>query len=84
MRYDDVVQPSEYYYSAEDLHTFVSNMKTNWESYSKQQYQHYLGVLQTNYQGGTIVGPLAASYQYEQQKDWALEILKICQMFQIT
>ena len=84
MQYDDVVQPSEYYYSAEDLHTFVSNMKTNWESYSKQQCEHYFGVLQTYYQGGTIVGPLAASYRYEQQKYWALEILKICQMFQIT
>lgn len=83
MQYDDVVQPSEYYYSAEDLHTFVSNMKTNWESYSKQQCEHYLGVLQTEYQGGTIVGPLAASYKYKLQKDWALEILKICQMFHI-
>lgn len=84
MQYDDVVQPSEYYYSAEDLHTFVSNMKTNWESYSKQQCEHYFGVLQTYYQGGTIVGPLAASYKYKLQKDWALEILKICQMFHIA
>lgn len=83
MQYEDIVQINEHYHSAEDLHSFVANMKINWETYSKVQYEQYFEVLLTVYQSGTIVGPLAASYQYNLQKDWAMEVLHICEMLYI-
>lgn len=83
MEYDDVTQLNENYYSSDDLHTFVSNMKVNWESYSQEQCANYLKTLQTIYGAGTIVGPLFAEYEYKMQMDWALQILDICQRFLI-
>ena len=81
MEYDDVTQLNENYYSSDDLHTFVYNMKVNWESYSQEQCANYLKTLQTIYGAGTIVGPLIAEYEYKMQMDWALQILDICQRF---
>ena len=78
MKYNDIIQPADYYYSFDDLHTFVSNMKSNWEEYSEKQCENHLRTLQTIYGSGTIVGPLYADYRYKMQKDWALEILGIC------
>lgn len=83
MEYDDIIQPSEIYYTAEDLHTFVTNMKTNWEQYSAEQYDNYTKTLVAIYQAGTIVGPLSASYKCELQKDWALQLVKICEQLYI-
>lgn len=79
MAFDDLIQPSEIYYSAEDLHTFVANMKTNWEAYNQEQCANYLKTLQAIYQGGTIVGPLIANYECNQYKEWALQLVAICQ-----
>ncbi len=75
--------PSESYYSSDDLHIFVSDMKTNWEQYYQEHCKNYLGILKTHYQGGTIVGPLMAEYRYSMQMEWALELVGICQMFNI-
>lgn len=69
MEHDGIVQPSDNYYSSDDLHTFVSNMKANWEQYNQTQCDNYMKVLQTVYAGGTIVGPIFADYQYEMQKN---------------
>ena len=77
MEYDGVIQPSEAYYSSDDLYTFVSNMKINWEQYNQEQCDSYMKTLQTIYGAGTIVGPLFAEYEYEMQKDWALQLVEI-------
>ena len=77
MEYDGIVRPSEDYYSSDDLHTFVSNMKANWEEYSQKQCENYAKTLQTIYAGGTVTGPVYASYKYELQKEWALQIVGI-------
>lgn len=74
--YDESVQPN---YSSDDLHTFVSNMKTSWEKYYQEQCDNYYKVLKANYGPGTIVGPIFANYKYEMQKEWALRILDIYQ-----
>jgi len=79
MAYDGITQPSEAYYSSDDLHTFVSNMKTSWEQYNQVQCENYLKTLQTIYGGGTIVGPIMADYKYDMQKEWALRLVKIYQ-----
>ena len=77
MEYKGNVQLSVTDYSSEDFHTFVSNMKTNWEEYSQKQCENYLKTQLYIYDSGTIVGPIMAHYKYELQKDWALEIVGI-------
>lgn len=83
MKYDGIIQPSESYYSSDDLHTFVSNMKANWEAYNQKQCENYLKTLQSIYDGGTIVGPIYASYKYEKQKEWALQVVGIYEQLNI-
>lgn len=79
MEYDGIIQPNEDYYSSDDLHTFVSNMKNNREQYHQVQCENYVKTLQTIYGRGTIVGPVFADYKYNMQKEWALELVYICQ-----
>ncbi len=83
MKFDGITKLNENYYSSEDLHTFVSNMKTNWEEYNQEQCTNYLKTLQTIYGAGTIVGPIFANYKYEMQKEWALQLVGICQQLHI-
>jgi len=83
MEFDENIAPSEIYYSTDDLHTFVSNLKTNWEAYYQVQCENYLKTLQAIYNGGTIVGPIFADYKYEMQKEWALQLVGICQQMYI-
>ncbi len=75
--------PTVYYYSSDDLHTAVSNMKVSWEQYSQVQWENYLITLQTAYGPGTIVGPIMANYGYEMQKEWALQLAGICEQLYI-
>ncbi len=83
MEYDGIVRPSEDYYSSDDLHTFVKNMKVNWDEYSEEQSENYRQTLFAIYSGGTISGPIFAHYKYELQMEWALQILDICQQLHI-
>ena len=83
MEYDGKIQPSENYHSSDDLHTFVSNMKANREEDYQKQCEEYLQTLQSTYGGGTIIGPIYASYQYEMQKEWALQIVGIYEQLNI-
>ena len=83
LEFDGIITPNENYYSSEDLHTFVSNMKTNWEKYNQVQCENYLKTLQTIYGAGTIVGPIMADYEYEMQKEWALQLVGIYQQLYI-
>ena len=77
MNYNGIIQPSENYYTSDDLHTFVSNMKNNWEQYYKIESENYLKTLQTIYQCGTVTGTIISSYHYNMQKEWALRIVDI-------
>lgn len=79
MKYDGIIQLNENYYSSDDLHTFVSNMKISWEQYYQEQCENYFKTLQTIYGAGTIVGPIFADYKYEMQKEWALQLVGIYQ-----
>ncbi|MBR5922346.1 MAG: hypothetical protein IKZ59_00980 [Clostridia bacterium] len=83
MKYDGIIQPSENYYSSDDLHTFVSNMNANWEEYNKKQCENYLKTLQSIYGDGTIARPIYASYKYERQKEWALQVVGIYEQLNI-
>ena len=83
MEYEGIVQPSDIYYSSDDLHTFIFNMKNTWETYSKEQRENYLKVLQAIYGPGTIVGPLIAEYEYDMQMEWTLELVEICEQLGI-
>lgn len=83
MEYDGFTELDENNYSSDDLHTFVSNMKTNWEEYNEEQCTNYMKTLQTIYGGGTIVGPIFADYKYEMQKDWALQLVGIYQQLYV-
>jgi len=84
MQYDGVITPAEHYATSEDLHRYIADMKTAWEQYNQAQCENYLKVLIACYQGGTIVGPLIAQYEYDLQMEWALELVYICQMFCIA
>ncbi len=79
MNYNGIVAESEDYYTSDDLHTFVSNMKTSWELYYKEQCDNYQKTLATIYSRGSVVGTIFANYQYEMQKEWALQLVSICQ-----
>lgn len=79
LKYDGIAQLKENQYSSDDLHTFVVNMKTNWEAYYQVQCENYVKTLQTIYGSGTIVGPVFADYKYEMQKEWALQLVGIYQ-----
>lgn len=83
MNYDGIVQLDDNHYSADDLHSFVSNMKTNWEEYNQEQCANYVKILQTIYGSGTVVGPSFAVYKYEMQKEWALQIVGIYEQLYI-
>ena len=83
MEYEGIVQPSDIYYSSDDLHTFIFDMKNTWETYSKEQRENYLKVLQAIYGPGTIVGPLIAEYEYDMQMEWTLELVEICEQLGI-
>lgn len=83
MKYDGIIQMSDTHYSSDDLHMFVSNMKTNWEAYNQEQCTNYMKTLQTIYADGTIVGPIFANYKYEMQKVWALQLVGIYQQLYV-
>lgn len=79
MKYDEDIQLDDHYYSSDDLHTFVSNMKTSWEKYNKENCENYTKTLEAIYQGGSIVGPIASSHECAMQKEWALQLVGIYQ-----
>lgn len=72
-------EPSEIYGTSEDLHTYVTNMKNDWEAYYASQCENYEKTLVAIYGGGSIIGPIFADYQYNMQRDWALRLVKIYQ-----
>ena len=78
MAYEELYPPSDIYYSSDDLHSFVTDMKMNWEQYSQRQEDNYLKVMQSYYQAGTIVVMIMADYTYDMQMNWALELAGIC------
>ena len=68
---------NETYGTSEDLHTYVTNMKTAWEAYYAAQCENYEKTLVAIYAGGTIVHPIIADYQYDMQREWALRLVTI-------
>lgn len=83
MEYEGVIQFSDTHYSSEDLHTFVFDLRSNWEQYRDEDYESYMKILQTICGGGTAVGPLFADYRYNMEMEWALKLVGICQRLRI-
>lgn len=73
----ELEEPSETYGTSEDLHTYVTNMKTAWEAYYAAQCENYEKTLVAIYAGGTIVHPIIADYRYDMQREWALRLVTI-------
>ena len=73
----ELEEPSETYGTSEDLHTYVTNMKTAWEANYAAQCENYEKTLVAIYAGGTIVHPIIADYQYDMQREWALRLVTI-------
>lgn len=74
---DNIEPMNEYYYTADEMHTFVTNMKTNWEEYYKVQCENYSNAICAAYNGGTLTGPVSASYAMERQKEWAIQLINL-------
>ena len=74
---DNIEPMNEYYYTADEMHTFVTNMKTNWEEYNKIQCENYAKAIRAAYNGGTLAGPVAANYALERQKEWAIQLINL-------
>jgi len=74
---DNIEPMNEYYYTADEMHTFVTNMKTNWEEYNKIQCENYSKAIRAAYNGGTLAGPVAANYALERQKEWAIQLINL-------
>lgn len=70
-------EPNETYGTSEDLHTYVTNMKTAWETYYSAQCENYQKTLVAIYAGGTIVHPIIADYKYDMQREWALRLVTV-------
>lgn len=83
MEYDGISQLDENNYSSDDLHSYVSEMKANWDLYYQEQCESYVNTLRTIYDEGFAVGPMFAEYKYEMQKDWALQLVEICERLRI-
>lgn len=83
MEYEGIIQFSDAHYTSEDLHTFVFDLKSNWEQYRDEDYESYMKILQTISGGGTAVGPLFADYRYNMEMEWALKLIEICQHLRI-
>ena len=64
-------------YSSDDFHKFIKNMKTSWEKYHAVQCENYEKALYAIYSGGSLIGPVFADYKYEEQKEWALQLVSI-------
>ena len=78
MEYDGIVQMDETcIYSSDDFHKFIKNMKTSWEKYHAEQCENYEKALYAIYNGGSLIGPVFADYKYEEQKEWALQLVSI-------
>lgn len=83
MEYNGITRHSEAYYSSENFHKALSNMKTNWENYHQVEASNYITAIQAIYNSGTICGPLSAEYEYEMQKNWALKLVGIYEQLNI-
>ena len=78
---DNIEPMNEYYYTADEMHTFVTNMKTNWEEYYKVQCENHSKAIRAAYNGGTLAGPVSASYAMERQKEWAIQLINLYEHF---
>ncbi len=83
MEYDGLVEYSEFSYSSEDFHTFLSSMKTNWEEYYNVECENYYGILQSIHGPGTIVPVLMSEHQCELTREWAIELIDIASLLGI-
>lgn len=80
--YTGAVNATENYQNADELHTYITTLKTTRENKMSADREAELKKLQDTYGGGSIIGPAFAVYKLEQQKEWALELVKIYENLQ--
>lgn len=83
MEYDEIIQFSDAYYTSEDLHTFVSEMKENWEKYKEEDFCLYSDIVCTINGGGSAVPVITSDYVYEETMEWALKLVVFCERLNI-
>lgn len=77
INYESSVTETENYSNTEELRAYVSGLKTTFTTDFQTKSEEYLKSLQDQYGTGSIIGPAMATYKYNLQKEWALQILEI-------
>lgn len=64
-------------YSSKEFRKYITRLKNKRLKEIKQKKEQNLKELKEEYEGGTIIGPLASAYNYDLQMEWALELVDI-------
>lgn len=66
---------------ADGLKEKLDALKVSYEEYAKDNLAVHTEIYKSQYTGGSIIGPLCASKQYELQKEYALTLIGIYEQF---
>lgn len=67
----------------EEFRSALADMKANHEEYVEEEMDAYVSVVKYELQGGSASGVVISGHRCELEKEWALKILDICDMFGI-
>ena len=65
----------------EEFRSALADMKANHEEYVEEEMDAYVSVVKYEVQGGSASGVVISGHRCELDKEWALKILDICDMF---
>lgn len=80
MNYDGISKYNDMFYSSEEFHAFISDMKKSWDEFSEFQLDNYDDIATAIFQSGTASNDAKASHYYRMMKYWATEMYTIGQM----
>ena len=64
-------------YSSKEFREYITDLKNKRLKEIEQKKEENLKELNEEYEGGSIIGPAASSYNYDLQMEWALELVEI-------
>ena len=67
----------------EEFRSALADMKANHEEYVEEEMDAYVSVVKYEFQGGSASGVVISGHRCKLEKEWALKILDICDMFGI-
>ena len=67
----------------EEFRSALADMKANHEEYVEEEMDAYVSVVKYEFQGGSASGVVISGHRCSLEKEWALKILDICDMFGI-